>query len=356
MMNFSRKNIGMIIQVAIMVYYCVIPIVTVKSQFGPTTVSPITLKPGTIVSRNLQGDVWMIDPQTYESSLILDFTPDLEQVLNLEIDTATQQAYILEGMGNGIIMPGESRLVELDLSTNEKEIIFQGRSFFDMKLSPNKQYAVLSHFPPEVDSPEGLQRQLLCILDLASKECTELNLAGSFGAIWVGDEAFIITDNSENSYFVKRHTLEYMKLPIVLIDAVSIPSKQNDLLVSRGSGGFGLLTLNLQTLDTSVYDTEGEYDPIHSSFTSLQFSPDGKFLLFKNHQKHIVVDFEMGKVIAELESLDNPLWSSDSKSLIATRYPTPGEYPLEAVRYDLSTDEIQVITSFDELVVLSVVN
>lgn len=310
------------------------------------------LKKESILLNNYRGKIWVWDETSKQFRIIVDLNLEHQQLLSISVDTASQTIYILEGSGSmGGITLGNSQILMLDIERNEQTVIFKKRNIFHVSLSADMKYALVASFPVKATRPNLLEVEW-CVLDIARKICADLNLVG-YTLKWLNTETIFATDRV-NSYLIDVKEFNKTKLPLSLIDAVSIPSSEK-VLISRADNSFGFLELNLKTLNAEIYDIKGKFDPISSIFQNMIFSDDGKYLLFKNNHDFLIVDFSSSEIIEQLSDWSSVTWLSNN-TLIGLKFPIIGQYPVEIIRYNLSNKTSEKLASYNEPVTLSTIN
>lgn len=246
-----------------------------------------------------------LDPQTSQTHLVTEFAP-LSTVRSTEpdrterrlyaadIDPAAQYLYQIEVWGHSSNRripnaPTGGELVRIDISTRQRQVIFDGTTVYHFILSPDGQRMILFYYDGEFlySKPQA------CILDLQSFQCKDLTfdyvLRTSF---WIDNDTFvtgIVDFNPLRLVDAVTGSHKTLTLPPEwhIYSATLIPGS-NSLLVDTHPRElvdrippisfltYDLETGNVQLLPYTALDT-GEYTIVNE----LQFSPGGDYLLYR---------------------------------------------------------------------------
>jgi hypothetical protein len=289
--------------------------------------APLALQPGQLLILTKAGEFFTIDPTTGLSTPFFNLDLGTREAYGFIVDAEHQRIYVLTSPNCCQVSErGTSHVVEVDLRTGTSEIVFKKENLVTMHLLPGDRRISLAFYPVDVSRITGTEPIHECILDISSGVCADpLGLSKYEHINWLEGETFVGTiepdtaGDRRSSYLVDLDAREARELPVVAEFVSSIPGGR-EVLLTNGIGAGDFTRLNLETLATTVFSVQGEYDPTRE-FYPVSFSPDGEYLLFSYDRAAIIVESGTGARVARLESLFSPQWLPDSTGLVAMTSP-----------------------------------
>ncbi len=273
------------------------------------------------------GEFYRVDVTTGQATPFLDLQLGTREAYALAIDTAQQHAYVLTSPDCcQEIERGISHVVDVDLQTGLAQIVYKQQYLVHIHLLPGTDRIALGYYPPTLSRITGTDPVYECLLDIAAGRCDDPSgLSAYLHVNWLADETFVGTveaedGNGRQSYQVDLKTGASTELPVVVMAVAPLPGESRAALVTNGLGAGDFTRLDLDTLQTGVFQVQGQYDPARA-FYPVSFSPDGASLLFSYDHTFQVADAETGAITSELGNVSLPQWLPDSSGLVAMSGP-----------------------------------
>ncbi|MBI1281879.1 MAG: hypothetical protein GC179_27385 [Anaerolineaceae bacterium] len=262
---------------------------------------------------------WKVDLETGERNLFYRDTSEAA-FRSSSIDRNRQVMFAIEVPPDKISSEylGIFDLIQIDLVTGKRTLLWQKENLIAITaFPPNSDYLLLTYFPHVEKYFGGLQAKT-CLFSLIDHTCTELeqkaaaNLGNDNTMYWVNEKTFLRFYETE-PFLVVQANLDNNESQTVLDDWVvysfaAIPNTRDLLLVAQPKDDptaaekeVGFYRLNVDTLILS--------EKIHPASildgTQIQFSSDGKYLLFQwqysNHPKLQVINYEDWDTVFDMQ-------------------------------------------------------
>jgi hypothetical protein len=305
------------------------------------------------------GQIWKFNETTGEIEALLDYNPELGQIGS--VFPVSHNIYFLEATGiNGFFVRGESRIIRINLETGTPETLFSQNNIYSFRIAEHERFAVVAYYSPDLERLESDSPRFICVLNIETGHCSEVELPQQINRIvWVGAEKFIITNN-DASYLIDFDSLQAELLPFIITDAVNAVGDQIILAsivnssLDTSTAYIGLGYFDIISKQLEPYTLPPELTGQGSTFVNLRMSPKGDYFIFQYGKESKIIQVETGMVVGTFDqSFLNFEWLSNGKSVIARHFPDVGGYPQQIVRYNVITQEIEVLASFDEEVFIS---
>lgn len=259
----------------------------------------------------------------------------------------------------GFIQVGEAQIVEVDPTSGILETVYERNNIIGFSTSPNTNEMIITYFPDEIQTYADLRSytpRSLCVLNIADQLCREILLPeDQFTIVWIGSDRFILRGLIEDNWFsidFETLTPEPFSPEVPITSSVDL-GLEDEVFVTRFGSGEVFGYLNIATGEYRPYEFAPELAFPRNTVSNMTFSPGRQYLLFQNGTVKYVLEMASGEIIAEIEeigdSFQNLQWLSNNQ-IIARYFPTLGTFPQQIVIYDLETNSVQEVESFDETV------
>jgi hypothetical protein len=245
-----------------------------------------------------------------------------------DLSMNAQLMYLIEAWGRNTErdlynLPTGSELVEVNLRTNERRVIFDDAYSYNFFLSPDERQMVVMHYAGEFLN----SRPRACVLDLQTLACQPLDFdyVGSY-AYWIDNVSFIfgVADANPlrliNTQTRQIETLAFPSEWYIYATPVLIPDSRKILVSAtpRESPDYPPASLLTYDLDTGVVEQLPYSTPNFQEFPLVDawaFSPDGRYLLYQGTVANLV-EFATGRLIQRFESIFAADWLDNETLLI----------------------------------------
>lgn len=258
------------------------------------------------------------------------FTPnaaDEWRILSARVDQTEAFLYTLETFGRTKRhLPTTTRLVQTDLTTGERTVLVDRNGLFSFVLSPDQTHMIVAFY--EGDYAES--RKYACVLDLASKNCQNIDLEISYDpGYWIDDHNYVVYSFGPNSDLYKvdiesdkpvRLSLPhkwyvYSGAPIPATETLMISARQR---TDANQNGSQFIKLDLATMQQEILPYRA-LDDDYSGVGSWAFSQDGAYLLYGGiTQSKALINLESGGLIMEIQSVISSAWLNE-RTLVVQR-------------------------------------
>ncbi len=242
------------------------------------------------------------------------------------IDAAAQFVYLIEASGRDQrLLPTATNLVQIDLKTGKRAIIFDHSGIFKFSISPDQQHMVISYY----EAAYAWSVQQSCILDLATLDCPPITLLiGESIAYWLDNESYVIT-TAEDIRIRLVNAATGTDTPLALppewyiYSAVPIPdtrtllisaTKQTDATAVYSASSFLTYNIDSDELTELAYRAPNLTD--YPLVTRWYFSPDGRYLFYGGGAKMALIEFSTGRLIGEVKSAINTGWQDNTTLIV----------------------------------------
>ena len=271
---------------------------------------------------------------------------------SLETSPASGVLFGLQAPSAFGFVPGEAEIVRLDFNSRAMTSIYARNNILGFAVLPDSQRMVVLFLPAEIQSASeyrSFNPNLLCLLSITDDQCRDIELPeDQYGIVWVTTDRFLVHGQLDDKWFsVDAQTLTPVpfSIEVSVSSTLDFGSPVEFFAVQAGEAAFGYV--NTTTGEFRPYDFAIHWPYPTASVTNLMFSPSGQYLLFKNGNSHFVLEMASGSIVSELEDFQNPQWLSDGQ-IIARHFPETGVLPQELVLFELGSNTIESIGSFEE--------
>jgi hypothetical protein len=269
------------------------------------------------------GELFTIDLTSGQPTPFFNLNLGTREAYNFIVDTENQELYVLTSPNCCQVSErGMSHVVEVDLDTGTSKLVFEKENLVKLHLLPGSHRISLAFYPADLSRLTGTEPIHECMLDIPSGICEDtLGLSRYEHINWLDDETFVGTIEPERiSYLVDLNARESKELPVAALFVSPIPGEANEVLLTNGIGAGDFTRLNLETLETTGFSVQGDYDPIRE-FYPVGFSPNGEYLVFSYDHATMIADSGTGAMVARVENLLTPQWLPDGTGLVAMTRP-----------------------------------
>lgn len=262
----------------------------------------------------------------------------------------------------GFIMLGQAKIVTFDVDSGTTSIIYERNNIINFSVLPNEQIIVF-YLSDDIQHQSDLRNfppTFFCILSIELGTCRDVVLPeGRYGLVWANTDRILVIGGSEQSwYFIDLETLDVEPfIPNVRINDVADVGLENRLFVSISQESssdaiFGYI--NIHNGEFTPYNFSEGIQFLREGVFDLLPSPSGQYMLFRSGASYYVLEMESGDVIGELNDLQNPHWLFDDE-IIARYFATHGYFPQEIVVYDIESETVTTLESFDDEVFINII-
>jgi len=284
---------------------------------------PPALQPGQLLILTRAGEFLTLDLTTGHATPSFNLNLGTREAYDFIVDAENQKIYVLTSPNCCQVSErGISHVIEVDLHTGTTRLVFEKENLVKLHLLPGSQRISLAFYPADLSRLTGIEPIHECILDISSGICEDTLEMGRYEHInWLDDETFVGTIEPErSSYLVDLNAHESKELPVAALFVSPIPAEAHEILLTNGIGAGDFTRLNLETLATTGFSVQGEYDPTRE-FYPVSFSPNGEYLLFSYDHASLIAESATGAVVARWEDVSVPQWLPDSTGLVAMSAP-----------------------------------
>jgi hypothetical protein len=349
-MMIANRNAGLVVLFALVMLAVWAP----DAAYGQDEGTPPTLRPGHLLVMTQAGEFFMVDLTTGQPTSLFNLDLGTREAYHFILDADDQEIYVLTGPNCCQASErGLSQVVEVDLRTGTAQIVFEKTSLVAMHLLPGDHRISLAFYPADLARISGTEPIHACILDISAGVCEDTFGISKYEHVhWLENGTFVgtiepDTGDKRSSYLVDLNTHESRELPVIALYVLPIPGEAHAVLLTNGIGAGNFTRLDLETLDTTVFTVQGEYDATRE-FYPVSFSPDGRYLLFSYDHAARIAESGTGAVVARFEDLLAPQWLPDSTGLVAMSGPDfLNQTPL--VVFSLGSQSTQVIATLENV-------
>jgi hypothetical protein len=271
-----------------------------------------------------------------------------------DVDPSGRYLYQIEAWGRSTNrrIPGAptgADFVRIDIATGAREMVLDKTTVFNFVLSPDGQQVVIFYNVGEY----LYSRQNACVLNLQTFQCQELAFENVATALWLNEQQFITRIGDVNP-------LQLVNVDTLVVQPLVFPPEWQvywgmqkpgtNLLVVSGQPyenalehPNSFLALNLD--DGSVQTLPFKALDAYAVVPELNFSPDGLYLLYGDRSQSALVNFTSGELIQEFTAAYSADWIDDHTLLLQG---SRNDGPLEIMRVDASTGQVQTLLSGDD--------
>jgi hypothetical protein len=307
-----------------------------------------------LIEYDTQGNFWTIDTASAQKHLFFEFHSSLGYVKYADIDIHNQQLYILDAENLDATL-GDTTLVQVDLQTLTPKIVLERPNILYFQLSPNKQQAIITGFPPDF---ETVRHQMIadvgfCILVFSRGRCEpssqEINVY-SADARWISDKWIrTMPYGTGSSYLMNIETGQQFELPFVPSTHILHPFVPNRLILHDSKNEQNYL-LNLDNFDIEPYRFSSLVASAPDDTSWVKFSPNRRLTLMFD-EIFTITDYITGEVITELGDIYNPQWLSNSE-IVAFRSDSAATRELVIFNIELDSTVVVPIEAEERIIVI----
>jgi hypothetical protein len=297
------------------------------TAYGQGEGLPPTPEPNQLLVLTRAGEFFTIDLTSGQPTSLFNLNLGTREAYDFIVDAQNQELYVLTSPNCCQVSErGISHVIEVDLHTGTAQLVFEKENLVKLHLLPGNHRISLAFYPADLSRLTGIEPIHECILDISSSVCEDILGLSKYEHInWLDNGTFVgtiepDTGDKRRSYLVDLNARESKELPVVAMDVSPIPGEAHEVLLTNGIGAGDFTRLNLETLETTGFSVQGEYDPTRE-FYPVSFSPNGEYLLFSYDHATMIADSGTGAIVARLEDLFIPQWLPDSTGLVAMTGP-----------------------------------
>jgi hypothetical protein len=274
-----------------------------------------------------------------------------------DVDPSGRYLYQIEAWGHSTNprIPGAptgAALVRVNLTTFEREPVFNRANVFNFVLSPNGQRMLVFFYAGEYLH----STQMVCVWHVITGNCMTLDYDYvARTGFWVDEDTFVIgTNDSDPLRLIEADTKVqsiitlphewyiYWAAPIPTSNSLLIYVHPREILLEIPPISFILYDIptgNTHLLPYSALDTSD-----YLTIDEILISPDTQYMLYKG-LRTALVDFTSGALIQEFTAAYSADWIDDHTLLIQG---SRNDGPLEIMRVDASTSQVQTLLSGED--------